>query len=139
MKDLSNSSSVRTRRFAIYPIIKDAKEDLALQQIQLREDYCLSELYPTDSNIVQGKFYYYVNSSGVESLICEVRVLPDKYSKLSEASRQCFFNELSSEALRVEKTNKIIMEGIRTPYHAEDYIRKSRRAIMSWLALPVGA
>ena len=43
---------IKTRRFAVYPLVKDVQEDLALQQIQLREEFCLFE-FSTD--IIQVK------------------------------------------------------------------------------------
>ena len=43
---------IKTRRFAVYPLVKDVQEDLALQQIQLREEFYLFE-FSTD--IIQVK------------------------------------------------------------------------------------
>lgn len=128
------------RRFSATPMKETPEEESTLQVIPLQEKYCLCEETCNNDTVeaAKAKYYFYVNASGKEFLVCEVRVNPEKLISLEAERITDFVKRIYHSGMRVEGDKMILPPYIRDDKNEEYCIRRMTKAVLEWLIVLKG-
>lgn len=122
------------RRFSVYPEIKTAEKEKALQAILLQPKYGFGKIpYSAENNSITAEYFFYVNEFHREFLVCEVIVNAENLSECDSEGIREYVEKIYDMGMNIELEREILPEHIRKDKNEEYCLRKMSYSVGAWL------